>query len=804
MSRSVVPRALGSIPRYPRRRLTSSALLSAALVAGALGAPTAAQAAGPVQATHLIKVGTQPGSRTFSTPVAGLGDVNGDGRDDFAVSVVTAEGVQSVVRVMFGSPTHTYPTLDNIGSAGFTIKSPKANISAGNVAPIRDFDGDGLTDMILTSGEGLFIVYGARSGADVDLVAGGPRVTKIGAGTVGDDPSSIGDFNGDGFDDFLLREMQASDGTWSNSAVFLGGPRVAALPSTGSRVMTITGDEICGRNPYPPFQISCGYRSATVLPIGDFDGDGREDLFLRQGGDQSSSGTTPVRWMIILGRTTPGQRFVPNYPTGAYIKVEPQVPAWYPAAIDLPTNDAPGYDYDGDGRDDLWVRQGGGEGVLSGFVPGRAGRVAIPLTAAAVTRRSEADFDGPWAAVDGGLASGPQIGDLDGDGDAEGLGLWSQYTADAPGSTDHSAPRGALVLLTDGPDRLAPILFPRIPSIDVNEKPLDINPSSFRPGRNATSIVAGNYESGVPLTLVWKNAAGQVVGTEQAPSKVERVWDGFLDGRELPAGKYTLEVSATDAAGNRSATHSVPFEVLPGGVPVNPPGQTVGPFSGAWKTYGAAKKLSDGSVELTSAAKTVHGEVYWPTPIKFEGYSPETATTVEFDTEITGGSPAGGGLTLAFTAAPPGAAAGGVEPGTGSSLGFAPQKGFAFALQTYKASSTDPSANFMGFTDGRKGNTFALKWWGTANLPTSLRSRTVHVKVEFRWGGGSRAWVDGVQVASPGAGPTEYETVSGPAGTPVIRKLPAYLQFTASTGPGQNQRHVVKNVTMSQAELPMG
>ena len=168
--------------------------------------------------------------------VAGIGDFNGDGRDD--VLMRRANGTW-----------HYYPMNARRILAG-RGEVPLESDRAWSVAGIGDFNGDGKDDVLLRHRDSRWHYY-PLDGRRVLPGAGPASLTPNASVTV----AGIGDMNGDGRDDVLVRR---ANGTWYY------------YPMNGRRILAGRGEARLESD-----------LAWSVAGIGDFDGDGKDDVLLR-------------------------------------------------------------------------------------------------------------------------------------------------------------------------------------------------------------------------------------------------------------------------------------------------------------------------------------------------------------------------------------------------------------------------------------------------------------------------------------------------------------------------------------------
>lgn len=502
---------------------------------------------------------------------------------------------------------------------GFSGAAPRTLLSlTGSAAtgmPLGDIDGDGLSDLAVAARDlanesdpdfGTHVIFGRRTHANVDLSRPTTRSGFLEDFVV----EGVGDVNGDGYRDALATYLAFAEGQLPVSAVVFGGPGIAdvRLDRLGSRgflllngfahgVGDVNGDGradllAATEEDYPRVSLIYG-RAATspvdianpgadglelpefdvlavtsATPAGDANGDGIGDLATAPNGagivvvfgqpvwtpldprDLGSRGyrvtgatellgsagdvTGDGRDDLLVGTFTSYVSVAPGQAgTGDVVVGTPAAPA---DAIVLeapgaPLSAAPAGDVTGDGRDDLLVNAlTGGGNFTTHLVAGRTAPAVVPVA------------DAPRIRGTAGRLKLSAVGDVDGDrrpdvGALEG---------------DVFAERG--LLITGGRDVLPPRLT------------VTLQPSaSFRPGPDAVRIVGEASEDVTALVTV-KRVSGQLVGIVLVPltgGRSSGTWDGRVNGRALAPGDYRSTVVPVDAAGNRGASQTVSFTILP-------------------------------------------------------------------------------------------------------------------------------------------------------------------------------------------------------------------------------------------------
>jgi hypothetical protein len=202
---------------------------------------------------------------SYSTSIAGAGDINGDGFDDIIVGAYGYSSSSGRVYIWYGSSSGL-STGSNASSADLIVDSPGTGYRFGrDVSGAGDVNGDGYDDVIISAygyssytGRA-YVYYGSSSG--LQTTGSWYRSGPASGSYFGEHVDAAGDVNGDGFDDVII----SADNYNSNTG----------------RVYVFYGSST-GLTPYTDWYIdgdaSFDYFGYSVSGAGDVNGDGYDDI----------------------------------------------------------------------------------------------------------------------------------------------------------------------------------------------------------------------------------------------------------------------------------------------------------------------------------------------------------------------------------------------------------------------------------------------------------------------------------------------------------------------------------------------
>jgi len=326
-------------------------------------------AAGTFRTPSLSIEGIQTGNAgLFGVSVAGVGDLNGDGFDDFVV------GSLGAVFVYYGSPQGPVLGWSDTGSV---------NQFGEIVARGGDIDGDGFGDFIVTkpytftTPAFVWIYFGNAQegrGRRVEIPAVGPYIFSA---------AGAGDVNGDGLDDVIVGEP-------TRQAYLYYGTPLGVNPAPALVVAPMEND------------YSFGLR---VAPAGDVNGDGFDDVLIRgSSGHTDAYGQLVDSVLLYLGSAA-GPLAEP-----AWWSDDPQSISTYGTALDTVG------DLNRDGFADFLIGAPGyngaqpGQGAAYLFLGGPYGPAGTPAWSGALAEQKYADFG--FSVSGAGDYNGDGLGDL--------------------------------------------------------------------------------------------------------------------------------------------------------------------------------------------------------------------------------------------------------------------------------------------------------------------------------------------------------------------------------------------------------
>ena len=381
--------------------------------------------------------------------IANVGDINGDGIDDFAIGATgVGDTSQGAVYIVFGTTSGfaadvSLSTLN--GTNRFQVNGGEylQDFVGTSVAAAGDVNGDGIDDLIIGAsgadpdggGSGAaYVLFGKNTALDGEFDADIATSSLNGAtgfqisGTttlagVGVSVGGGGDFNGDGIADLIVGGNQA-DGyrgaayvIFGTASGFPGNIDVANLAGTN-------GFKIAAANAYDAV-------GTSVANAGDINGDGIDDLIVGARGVDSNGSNAGAAYIVFGKNTAVEGDFA------ATVTVDSLNGATGFRVAGLEANDRLGVsvdsagDVNGDGIDDFIVgayglTNNGGAFVVFGRDTSVTGNFAASFSAGDLDGTNGFRIDGE-APNDGFGFRVAGMGDVNGDGfDDIGVGAYGQ------------------------------------------------------------------------------------------------------------------------------------------------------------------------------------------------------------------------------------------------------------------------------------------------------------------------------------------------------------------------------------------
>ncbi|WP_182868153.1 PKD domain-containing protein [Rhodopirellula sp. JC639] len=376
--------------------------------------------------------GTQP----ESSQIRWL-NVDGDSGDDLLISLVGADADRvAIVDTPSSAAGQSVLSVDVSALATSAPANHVVNTAATfSTFAIGDINGDGLDDIAVTSetlfdsrspafGQpeapydtgAVFILLGGFVG-NVNLATQRDHLLLIPGGV--DRVDSLGDFDGDGYDDFVIYRSIEGDNILAGKALIHRGGSVwnaatAALPPAWLKVSQGAVSEAIAIEDHGTFTVT----------IGDLNADGRADLVVGR----------PIADVVLLDGSRPtiqsnrrGQlsvffdiETVRQFTIGDSVSINAADRLFEGQASNERLGSRFGgtlSDFDGDGVDDLWVGTPGvsADQGAARFLPGRRTATTLPIDLSVVHPIQNRD----QFLVQGADGQPDRFGDLDGIGDQD-------------------------------------------------------------------------------------------------------------------------------------------------------------------------------------------------------------------------------------------------------------------------------------------------------------------------------------------------------------------------------------------------
>ncbi|MDO9336631.1 MAG: hypothetical protein Q7T61_09545 [Caulobacter sp.] len=337
--------------------------------------------------------------------VAGIGDVNGDGFDDVAVTANGA-GAGGEIYVVFGHGGGFSADIDVAtfnGVNGMVLKGVAGNILY-DLSGAGDVNGDSIADYLVSDTDAVYVVFGHTGPYPaVTNIADWASTPEVeGFRIVGPRKDfGTGDFNGDGLTDIYLTDPNL------NGA---GGAKIVFGSASGSG-SDVDINALNGGNGFT--FIATGFLRAfgdSAMGSGDINGDGVDDLFLRGRGPAANMGQVAV--MLGHHGSFPATVEQDASPASvAYRYIDQPGPYRLGEALTV-------MDFNGDGYDDLVMSAYNATGFGGAGYYVVYGSRAAPYPTISVAAR---DVPGVIVRQEPGLASSAtpgvaNAGDFNGDG----------------------------------------------------------------------------------------------------------------------------------------------------------------------------------------------------------------------------------------------------------------------------------------------------------------------------------------------------------------------------------------------------
>jgi Ca2+-binding RTX toxin-like protein len=227
--------------------------------------------------------------------LADVGDVNGDGKDDIVVAPPDEGSSRGSLYVLLGGNLGPIADIQKAGSAAWKIEGAPGDLYFTSAAGVGDVNADGIDDFAVGAPNSLdapldptdsepdgpgaaYVIYGRRDTSTLALDKLGHTGIAIRSKQyvkVGTQVTGVGDVTGDGRPDIAISAPFLGSKLGANGGRFGGGGAILVDGQTAPGTYDAGALPIIVKN-QTPFT-GLGFAMATA---GDLDGDGRQDLLL--------------------------------------------------------------------------------------------------------------------------------------------------------------------------------------------------------------------------------------------------------------------------------------------------------------------------------------------------------------------------------------------------------------------------------------------------------------------------------------------------------------------------------------------
>jgi hypothetical protein len=266
-------------------------------------------ASGPVmdtdlQDSHASFIG-ENGGESSAREVEGVGDVNGDGYDDFIISApFYSKGIlkRGSTYLIFGKPSGWSKDID-LSKANASFLGERGNCLSGtSVSGAGDVNGDGYDDILIGAwrdGEGAelagqtYLILGKKSGWSMNTSLGNSDASfwgEVRRDEAGNDVAGVGDVNGDGYDDFLIGASLNDEGSYDGGQTFL---------IFGRKTGWSMDQSLANANASFWGEALNDYSGGMLAGAGDINGDGYDDILIGVPNNDEGSNDAGQAYLIF-------------------------------------------------------------------------------------------------------------------------------------------------------------------------------------------------------------------------------------------------------------------------------------------------------------------------------------------------------------------------------------------------------------------------------------------------------------------------------------------------------------------------